>query len=133
VVAYRLRLAAAYRSACHCPAGMRPGATLPPPPLLGPRVPLSTAAAPPLRSLPTHLLSRLLTRTWPCATIRLGFIGPIAGYQLQHDFYDVFENLLSAAIIRPYTEATRGTVLLDVAQLLHEDIYSSLFQNRPVA
>ncbi len=63
------------------------------------------------------------------AAIRLGFIGPMAGHLLQHDFYAVFDNLLSAADIRPYTEATRCTVLLDIAQLLHEDVYSRLFQN----
>jgi urease accessory protein len=63
------------------------------------------------------------------AAIRLGFIGPMAGHQLQHDFYGVFENLLAAADIRPYTEASRCTVLLDVAQMLHDDIYSRLFQN----
>ncbi|RZK34604.1 MAG: hypothetical protein EOO57_10785 [Hymenobacter sp.] len=63
------------------------------------------------------------------AAIRLGFMGPMAGHRLQHDFYGVFENLLSAADIRPYTAATRCTVLLDVAQMLHDDIYSRLFQN----
>lgn len=63
------------------------------------------------------------------AAIRLGFMGPMAGHLLQHDFYAVFDNLLRAADIRPYTEATRCTVLLDVAQGLHEDIYSRLFQN----
>ena len=63
------------------------------------------------------------------AAIRLGFLGPMAGHRLQHDFYGVFENLLGAADIRPYTEATRCTVLLDVAQMLHDDIYSRLFQN----
>ena len=63
------------------------------------------------------------------AAIRLGFIGPMAGHLLQHDFYSVFESLLAAADIRPYTEATRCTVLLDVAQMLHDDIYSRLFQN----
>lgn len=63
------------------------------------------------------------------AAIRLGFIGPLAGHQLQHDFYGIFEHLLAAATIRPYTEATRCTVLLDVAQLLHEELYSRLFQN----
>ncbi|MFD1874590.1 urease accessory protein UreF [Hymenobacter bucti] len=63
------------------------------------------------------------------AAIRLGFIGPMAGHQLQHDFYGVFENLLAAADIRPYSEAARCTVLLDVAQMLHDDIYSRLFQN----
>ncbi len=63
------------------------------------------------------------------AAIRLGFIGPMAGHLLQHDFYNVFESLLTAADIRPYTEASRCTVLLDVAQMLHDDIYSRLFQN----
>jgi len=63
------------------------------------------------------------------AAIRLGFIGPMAGHQLQHDFYGIFENLLATADIRPYTEATRCTLLLDVAQMLHDDIYSRLFQN----
>ena len=63
------------------------------------------------------------------AAIRLGFIGPMAGHRLQHDFYGVFENLLAAADIRPYAEASRCTVLLDVAQMLHDNIYSRLFQN----
>ncbi len=63
------------------------------------------------------------------AAIRLGLLGPMAGHRLQHDFYGVFENLLAAATIQPYTEATRCTVLLDVAQMLHDDIYSRLFQN----
>jgi urease accessory protein len=63
------------------------------------------------------------------AAIRLGLLGPMAGHRLQHDFYGVFENLLSAADIRPYTEAARCTVLLDVAQILQDDIYSRLFQN----
>jgi urease accessory protein len=63
------------------------------------------------------------------AAIRLGFIGPMAGHRLQHDFYGIFESLLDSADIRPYTEATRCTLLLDVAQILHDDIYSRLFQN----
>jgi len=63
------------------------------------------------------------------AAIRLGFIGPMAGHRLQHDFYGVFDNLLGATEIRPYTETSRCTVLLDIAQLLHDDIYSRLFQN----
>ncbi|MDJ0366600.1 urease accessory UreF family protein [Hymenobacter sp. H14-R3] len=62
------------------------------------------------------------------AAIRLGFTGPMAEHRLQHNFYGVFENLLSAADIRPHTEAARCTVLLDVAQLLHEAIYSWLVQ-----
>lgn len=63
------------------------------------------------------------------AAIRLGFIGPLAGHRLQHDFYGIFENLLASADIRPYTEASRCTLLLDVAQIFHDDLYSRLFQN----
>ena len=63
------------------------------------------------------------------AAIRLGFIGPMAGHLLQHDFYSIFESLLNSADIRPYTAATRSTLLLDVAQMFHDDIYSRLFQN----
>lgn len=63
------------------------------------------------------------------AAIRLGFIGPMAGHLLQHDFYGIFESLLDSTDIRPYTEATRCTLLLDAAQLFHDDIYSRLFQN----
>jgi len=63
------------------------------------------------------------------AAIRLGFIGPMAGHLLQHDFYAIFEILLDSAAIRPYSEATRCTLLLEVAQILHDDIYSRLFQN----
>jgi urease accessory protein len=63
------------------------------------------------------------------AAIRLGFIGPMAGHRLQHDFYGIFESLLDSTDIRPYTEATRCTPLLDIAQIFHDDIYSRLFQN----
>ncbi|TVT43727.1 hypothetical protein FNT36_06475 [Hymenobacter setariae] len=76
-----------------------------------------------------HTYLHLALRDQLSAAIRLGFMGPMAGHLLQHDFYGVFENLLSTADIRPYTEATRCTVLLDVAQMLHDDIYSRLFQN----
>ncbi|NML65590.1 hypothetical protein HHL22_10270 [Hymenobacter sp. RP-2-7] len=60
------------------------------------------------------------------AAIRLGLLGPMAGHRLQHDFYGIFEELLT--VVPPYTEATRCTVLLDVAQTLHEELYSRLFQ-----
>ncbi|RZK94908.1 MAG: hypothetical protein EOO62_30360 [Hymenobacter sp.] len=81
--------------------------------------------APAIQSTYLHLA----LRDQLSAAIRLGFIGPMAGHRLQHDFYGIFESLLSAADIRPYTEATRCTLLLDVAQIFHDDIYSRLFQN----
>ena len=70
----------------------------------------------------------LAVRDQVSAAIRLGFIGPLAGHRLQHEFYGVFEELL-ASVPASYTEASRCTALLDVAQMLHEEVYSRLFQN----
>jgi urease accessory protein len=71
----------------------------------------------------------MLLRDQLSAAIRLGFLGPLEGHQLQHDFYAIFEHVLAAQAGKTYTEATRSAFLLDVAQVLHEDIYSRLFQN----
>ncbi|MGI4874827.1 MAG: urease accessory protein UreF [Janthinobacterium lividum] len=70
----------------------------------------------------------LVVRDQFSAAIRLGFIGPLAGHQLQHEFYSIFDELL-AAPEPPHSQASRHTPLLEVAQLLHDDIYSRLFQN----
>ncbi|MCC3152592.1 urease accessory UreF family protein [Hymenobacter sp. BT770] len=71
----------------------------------------------------------MLLRDQLSAAIRLGFLGPLEGHQLQHDFYAVFEHILAAQAGKEYWEATRSAFLLDAAQVLHEDIYSKLFQN----
>jgi len=63
------------------------------------------------------------------AAIRLGFLGPMEGHQLQHDFYVIFDELLAPHADKLYPAATRSAFLLDLAQGLHEDIYSKLFQN----
>lgn len=63
------------------------------------------------------------------AAIRLGFIGPMEGHKMQHDFYAIFENLMEAHKNKEYHEATRSAFLLDTSQVFHEDIYSKLFQN----
>ena len=63
------------------------------------------------------------------AAIRLGFLGPMEGHKLQHDFYTIFDDLIVADDATPYTAAYRSAFLLDVAQVYHEDIYSKLFQN----
>ena len=63
------------------------------------------------------------------AAIRLGFVGPMEGHQLQHDFYSIFEELLARHTDKEYPEASRSAFLLDTAQVFHEDIYSKLFQN----
>ena len=71
----------------------------------------------------------MLLRDQLSAAIRLGFLGPLEGHQLQHDFYAVFEHILAAQAGKGYGEAVRSAFLLDAAQVLHEDIYSKLFQN----
>ena len=71
----------------------------------------------------------MLLRDQLSAAIRLGFLGPLEGHQLQHDFYAVFEHILAAQAGKEYGEAARSAFLLDAAQMLHEDIYSKLFQN----
>ena len=71
----------------------------------------------------------MLLRDQLSAAIRLGFLGPLEGHQLQHDFYAVFEHILAAQAGEGYGDAVRSAFLLDVAQVLHEDIYSKLFQN----
>ncbi|UOQ99178.1 hypothetical protein MUN81_06700 [Hymenobacter sp. 5317J-9] len=71
----------------------------------------------------------MLLRDQLSAAIRLGFLGPLEGHQLQHDFYAVFEHVLAAQVGKGYREASRSAFLLDAAQVLHEDIYSKLFQN----
>ncbi|MCC9135257.1 urease accessory protein UreF [Pontibacter silvestris] len=63
------------------------------------------------------------------AAIRLGFIGPMEGHRLQHDFYTIFDNLIEVYQEKEYYEATRSAFLLDTSQVFHEDIYSKLFQN----
>ncbi|MBU6120888.1 urease accessory protein UreF [Hymenobacter siberiensis] len=71
----------------------------------------------------------MLLRDQLSAAIRLGLLGPLEGHQLQHDFYAVFEHILAAQAGKGYGEAVRSAFMLDVAQVLHEDIYSKLFQN----
>lgn len=88
---------------------------------------LSKAGFAPADSQTAYL--HLALRDQLSAAIRLGFIGPMAGHLLQHDFYGIFESLLDSVDIRPYTEASRCTLLLDVAQMFHDDLYSRLFQN----
>ncbi|WP_035565663.1 urease accessory protein UreF [Hymenobacter sp. IS2118] len=82
----------------------------------------------PLADVQTMYLHMLL-RDQLSAAIRLGFLGPLAGHRLQHDFYAVFEHLLAGQEGRGFGEAHRSAFMLDVAQVLHEDMYSRLFQN----
>ncbi len=74
------------------------------------------------------LLLHTVLRDQVSAAIRLGFLGPLAGHRLQHAFYAVFDHLLATTADRSYTQATRAGFLLEVAQVLHDDLYSRLFQ-----
>lgn len=82
-------------------------------------------ALPETRTMYLHLL----LRDQLSAAIRLGFLGPLAGHRLQHDFYAVFEHLLAGQEGRVFGDASRSAFMLEAAQVLHEDIYSRLFQN----
>lgn len=82
-------------------------------------------ALPETRTMYLHML----LRDQLSAAIRLGFLGPLAGHRLQHDFYVVFEHLLAGREGRSFGEASRSSFVLDMAQVLHEDMYSRLFQN----
>lgn len=63
------------------------------------------------------------------AAIRLGFMGAMEGNQLQHFFYELFDELNQDDPAVPYQEAYRSGLLIDVAQAYHQDVYSRLFQN----
>ncbi|RAK62182.1 urease accessory protein UreF [Hymenobacter edaphi] len=82
-------------------------------------------AAPDIQTMYLHMA----LRDQISAAIRLGVIGPMEGHRLQHDFYAVFDELLTQHAGRGYQQATRSAFLLDTAQTLHDDIYSKLFQN----
>jgi urease accessory protein len=81
-------------------------------------------AVPDLQTAYLHLA----LRDQVSAAIRLGLLGPLAGHRLQHAFYGIFDELLQAAG-QPVAQAGRSTPLLEIAQLLHDDLYSRLFQN----
>lgn len=75
------------------------------------------------------LYLHLMLRDQISAAIRLGCLGPMEGHRLQHDFYYLFDHLLAGAETADYRTATRSASLLDAAQILHEQVYSRLFQN----
>ncbi|TGE07613.1 urease accessory protein UreF [Hymenobacter fodinae] len=82
-------------------------------------------SCPELHTLYLHLM----LRDQLSAAIRLGCLGPMEGHQLQHEFYALFDHLLAEAHTTDYRTAARSATLLDAAQMLHEQVYSRLFQN----
>ncbi|MCA8832753.1 urease accessory protein UreF [Hymenobacter pini] len=75
------------------------------------------------------LYLHLALRDQISAAIRLGCLGSMEGHRLQHEFYAIFDDLLLGADALDHRHATRSAVLLDAAQMLHEQVYSRLFQN----
>lgn len=75
------------------------------------------------------LYLHLMLRDQISAAIRLGCLGPMEGHRLQHDFFSLFDHLLADAASADYRTATRSAALLDASQILHEQVYSRLFQN----
>ncbi|MBG8554182.1 urease accessory protein UreF [Hymenobacter guriensis] len=71
----------------------------------------------------------LALRDQVSAAIRLGCLGPMEGHRLQHEFYTIFDDLLADVAHLDHRTASRSASLLDTAQMLHEHVYSRLFQN----
>ena len=63
------------------------------------------------------------------AAVRLGIVGPLEATQRQLGLYGYCEQLLAAVAGRPYAQATRCTPQLDIAQSVHDELYSRLFQS----
>ena len=63
------------------------------------------------------------------AAVRLGIVGPMEATRRQLGLYGHCEELLAEVAGRPYTQATRCAPQLDIAQSVHDDLYSRLFQS----
>ena len=63
------------------------------------------------------------------AAVRLGIVGPMEATRRQLDLYGHCEELLAKVVGRPYAQATRCAPQLDIAQSVHDDLYSRLFQS----
>ena len=62
-------------------------------------------------------------------SVRLGIIGPMEATRRQLGLYGHCEELLAEVAGRPYAQATRCAPQLDIAQSVHDDLYSRLFQS----
>ena len=63
------------------------------------------------------------------AAVRLGIIGPMEATRRQLNLYAHGQRVLAEVADRPYTRATRCAPQLDIAQAVHDDLYSRLFQS----
>lgn len=63
------------------------------------------------------------------AAVRLGIVGPMEATRRQLGLYVYCEELLAEVAGRPYAQSTRCAPQLDIAQSVHDDLYSRLFQS----
>lgn len=71
----------------------------------------------------------MLLRDQISAALRLGICGPALSQQLLGRCLPWVEQAMKESKDRDYTEAVRTSVILDIAQAGHKDLYSKLFQN----
>ena len=70
-----------------------------------------------------------LLRDQMSAAVRLGIIGPLEATRRQQGLYGYCSQLLEEVKGLDYTRATRAAPQLDIAQSLHDHLYSRLFQS----
>ena len=63
------------------------------------------------------------------AAVRLGVIGPLEAARRQQGLYEYCARILDEVDGIEYTGATRTAPQLDIAQSLHDHLYSRLFQS----
>ena len=63
------------------------------------------------------------------SAVRLGIIGPLEATRRQQGRYGYCSRLLEQVEGLDYTRATRAAPQLDIAQSLHDHLYSRLFQS----
>ena len=63
------------------------------------------------------------------AAVRLGVIGSMEATRRQLNLYPHCRRLLAGVAGRPYTRASRCVPQIDIAQSIHDDLYSRLFQS----
>ena len=63
------------------------------------------------------------------AAVRLGVIGSMEATRRQLSLYPQCGRLLAETAGRPYAQATRCAPQIDIAQSVHDELYSRLFQS----
>ena len=63
------------------------------------------------------------------AAVRLGVIGSMEATRRQLSLYSQCGRLLAETAGRPYTQASRCAPQIDIAQSVHDELYSRLFQS----